>query len=671
MIKVLYRLLGIAFLLLQLQANAQLKLNFKFNKVTPADFDLSKSKFDSSAGAVVIADIGSSWFEGNAKGWFSLIHKKTTRIKILNKNGFDAANIQVPLYTDGKNEEKIDNLKGYTYNLEDGKIVETKLDNGSIFKDKLSKRYTLRKFTLPAIKEGSIIEYTYTIKSDFIFNLQPWEFQGSYPVLWSEYEVSIPEFFNYVSIAQGYIEFSGRTQSSSIENFTVIIPGGTSANESITLRGNVATTKWIMKDVPLLKEEKFTSTLRNHISKIEFQLSQYRFPEQPVKDIMGNWGKVTEELMKDEDFGALLDKNNNWLDDDIKAITAGASTKLEKAKKIYAFVRSNFTCTDESALYLSAGLKNTFKAKSGNVADINLLLTAMLKHEGIVADAIILGTRDHGYTHELYPLLDRFNYVICLASVDNKDYFLDASQPKLGFGHLSAQCYNGYARLIATEPQQIVLSPDSLKERKVTSVFISTDDKGESVGQFSTNLGYFESIATRERISKKGMEDFEKSIKSAYPAEINIGPLQIDSISNYDVPLHVQYNLNLKNFGDEDIVYFSPLMVEAYKDNYFKSVERKYPVEMPYAFDETYVLNMQIPKGYVVDELPKSAKVAMNEGEGYFEYLIDVADNSVRLKSRLQINKATFMPEDYEGLRGFFDYVVKKHAEQIVFKKKK
>jgi len=106
MIKVLYRLLGIAFLLLQLQANAQLKLNFKFNKVTPADFDLSKSKFDSSAGAVVIADIGSSWFEGNAKGWFSLIHKKTTRIKILNKNGFDAANVQVHLYTNGKDEEK-------------------------------------------------------------------------------------------------------------------------------------------------------------------------------------------------------------------------------------------------------------------------------------------------------------------------------------------------------------------------------------------------------------------------------------------------------------------------------------------------------------------------------------------------------------------------------------
>src|SRR5205085_17050 len=145
------------------------------------DFDLSSYHYDSSAGAVVIGDIGTSWFEGNTKGWFSLIHKKTTRIKILNKNGFDAANVKVPLYVDGSAEEKIDNLKASTYNVVDGKVVETKLDNNSIFKDKLSKKISLRKFTLPAIKEGSIIEYTYVIKSDFLFNLQPWYFQGEYP----------------------------------------------------------------------------------------------------------------------------------------------------------------------------------------------------------------------------------------------------------------------------------------------------------------------------------------------------------------------------------------------------------------------------------------------------------------------------------------------------------
>jgi hypothetical protein len=35
------------------------------------------------------------------------------------------------------------------------------------------------------------------------------------------------------------------------------------------------------------------------------------------------------------------------------------------------------------------------------------------------------------------------------------------------------------------------------------------------------------------------------------------------------------------------------------------------------------------------------------------------------------LNKANFQPEDYNTLRDFFAYVVKKQSEQIVFKKKK
>jgi len=212
-----------------------------------------------------------------------------------------------------------------------------------------------------------------------------------------------------------------------------------------------------------------------------------------------------------------------------------------------------------------------------------------------------------------------------------------------------------------------MFSPDSLKEAKVTSVFIANDE----VGSYTTNLGYFESMDARDKIIKKGKDEFVKKIKTAYPSEMELKDIQIDSIENYDEPLHIKYTIDLKNLGSEDIVYFTPLMAEAYKDNYFKSAERRYPVEMPYTIDETYILNMEVPNGYVVDELPKSARVALNEGDGMFEYLIDQAGNTIRLKSRLQIKKATFMPEDYQGLRDFFDYVVKKHSEQIVFKKKK
>jgi len=59
---------------------AQEKLNIKFGRVNPQDFDLSQQKIDTGANAVVIADVGSSSFDGNTKGFFSIVFKRQMRI---------------------------------------------------------------------------------------------------------------------------------------------------------------------------------------------------------------------------------------------------------------------------------------------------------------------------------------------------------------------------------------------------------------------------------------------------------------------------------------------------------------------------------------------------------------------------------------------------------------
>lgn len=649
---------------------AQDKLSLKFGKISPADFDLSKHAYDTSAGGVYIADIGSSEFEGNSKGWFSLVFKRHARIKILKKEGFDLANVAIPLYKSGNREEKLSDIKAATYYLDNGKVITTKLDESGIFIDKLTKNVMARKFTLPAVKEGCIIEFSYTVTSDFLFNLQPWEFQGSYPRLWSEYNVRMPEFFNYVFLTQGSQNFDIKTSKESHGTFTVVEPGGTSSNSYIRLDGRITDSRWVMKNVPAIKEEPFTTSVHNHITKIEFQLSQYRFPNTIPQNIMNDWMKTSEDLLKDEDFGATLSKNNNWLGDEMKNITANTTSKLEKAKKIYAYVRDNFTST-RNGTYLTAPLKNTFKARNGSVADINLLLIAMLKYENIQADPVLLSTRSHGYTHEIYPLLDRFNYVIAKVTDNNQTFFLDATKPRLGFNYLPIQCYNGHSRVISTDPQPVYFDADSVNERKTTIVNFMVNEKGKYTGSLASNLGYYKSLSMREKIAEQGQEGVFKTIKSSFTDNIEISGFEIDSLTQYEKPLRIKYNIALNNIGSEDIIYFNPMLGEAYKDNDFKSAERAYPVEMPYTIDETYVMNMQIPVGYEVDELPKSTKVALNEGEGFFEYIIVKNENMVQMRSRIQLKKAYFLPEDYEGLRGFFDHIVKKHSEQVVFKKKK
>ena len=661
-----------AVLCSQGDVRAQDKMPVKFGKVTPQDFTVTGAAVDSSADVVIVADFGTSTFNGNSKGWFDLEFHRSRRMRILKRTGFDAATVKILLYVGGSDAEKIIGLKASTYTLEDGKVVETKLDSKSVFTDKISKHWIEEKFTFPALKEGAILEYSYTQISPFLANLQPWEFQGAYPCLWSEYQVEMPNFFKYVTLTQGYLPFKVNSRDSRDVAFNITDPGGSERDDHYNLTDNVVSHRWVMTNIPALKEEPYTTTVDNYISKIEFQRAGIQFPGGAYQDEMGTWYKICESLMEDEDFGAELTKSNGWLDDDMKSITKGTAGNLEKAQKIFAYIRDNFTCTSRSNFYLSNPLKTIYKNRSGNEADLNLLLTAMLIRSGFKADPVILSTRANGFTHPVYPLISRYNYVISKLTLDSVQFYLDASEPWVGFGRLPNRCYNGNGRVVNKEkPYLAVLSADSLTEGKMTLALISNDEKGGLVARVRTAPGYEEAADVRQEVKEHGQQAFLKKLQTGYSADAAISNLEIDSLQQPDQPLNIVYDVRLTPDSTSDLYYFNPMLAEEYKENPFKSAERVYPVEMPFAMDETYTLTMEIPKGYVVDELPKSAKVSFNTDEGFFEYLIAKGDQEVQFRSRIKLKKANFTPEDYATLRDFFAYIVKKQGEQIVFIKKK
>jgi uncharacterized protein DUF3858 len=268
----------------------------------------------------------------------------------------------------------------------------------------------------------------------------------------------------------------------------------------------------------------------------------------------------------------------------------------------------------------------------------------------------------------MYPLLNKFNYVIAEVDVNNKSYLLDGSNALLGFGHLSQDCYNGDARMIAPLPTIVNLSPDSLHESEVTSLFLSNDSSGRMSGTYRTVMGEMQSETMREKMKKTTAGDYFKDIKKSFSFDAGMDNKTIDSLDKQEMPVSVQYDLSFK--PEDDIFYFTPVLTDgAYKENPFSAAQRTYPVEMPYCVDETYVLNMEIPVGYKVDELPKSTRVSLNDNEGMFEYLIQQSGDNIQLRCRTRLNKATFEPDDYETLRNFFALIVEKEGEQVVFKK--
>jgi hypothetical protein len=139
----------------------------------------------------------------------------------------------------------------------------------------------------------------------------------------------------------------------------------------------------------------------------------------------------------------------------------------------------------------------------------------------------------------------------------------------------------------------------------------------------------------------------------------------------YEEPVGVFIDFDMKA-EKEDILYLNPMFGEGYKENPFKSAQRLYPVEMPFGIDEIFNLQMEIPQGYEIDEVPKQVIVKFNEaGDAAFEYRISSAGNGISLRSRILVKRTFYLPDEYETLREFFNLIVKKHSEQIVFKKKK
>ena len=666
-----------AVLLLTLQGlHAQKGKNpYKYGDIKPEDFSPALHSFDSTADAVVLADIGYSYFRESNEGWFVMVFERHQRLKVLTKNGMDEANFVIPQYKSGNVEEKIIKLKAATFNLEGDKVVESKLLDKDIFKDQYSKYTLLTKFGLPNVKEGSILEVSYVIESDFLFNFRGWDFQGENPVVYTEYTVNIPSFFNYVSYGQGYLPFDDKTTRSNPHTYRINRRGNEpfARTEYIQLDVVDSETKWVMKNVPAMKREPFTTTLENHISKISFQLASYNFPNQPPSPVMSTWGKLHEDLMKDEDFGAHLARGNGWLDEDIKAITAEAKTPLEKAKALHAFMREKFAITETgNSKYLSDNPRNLWKNKKGKAADANIMLVTLLRAAGITADPVLISTREHGVSHEMYPLINEYNYVIGHAKIDEKEYYFDCTDPMLAFGKLPLKCYNGHSILLGSQVTPVYLDADDVVEQKTTMITIFNQDPEKMwTGEVSSRLGYYESHSIREKVKESGMGKVTTDIKNGLPAEVEVTTPVVNDLKEYDKSVSVKYGLDFSNMKDEDIIYLSPLLGERQKDNPFTAAERNYPVEMPYAFKEMIIFSIVVPQGYVVDELPKSTRVKLDEnGSGMFEYLVQQTDNLIQGRATVELKQANFAAEAYDQLREFFIYVIKKQGEQIVLKKK-
>ncbi|MFD2585083.1 DUF3858 domain-containing protein [Pedobacter vanadiisoli] len=645
------------------QTDQNVKREFKFGKIAPAEFETKISGPDSSASAIKLFDVGDCYFEiSPTTNNFIYVFERHIRYKILNKNGYDLANFRVELYKNsGSAKEDLNYMDAATYNMVDGKMITSKLNKDAKFTEEFNKNYVIKKFTLPNVKEGSIIEFKYKIKSDFIFQLHGWKFQSSVPTLWSEYNVRIPEYFNYKTNMSGYYQIDHPLH----QNVNASYISG--------LNSNAVYDKYCVANVPALKDEPYVTTMDDYNPKIEFELRATNFPNDIYRDYNGSWSKIINELAQDENFGAYINKNS-YAKSVLPGILKGEKDTLATVKLILNHVKNNVKWDKNYSRYSSGtNPKTLFEKKTGSSGDINLALLSLLKEAKIEAYPVLISTRENGM-HPGYPLISAFNNVIAVTEIGNQLYFLDATDKDLPVGMLDYEnlSHQGFymdfkslnGKWLSTEP--------SIASEKVFVYNMVLDKTHKLSGKINQYSKGYAALNLRSKYRKTNNEtEFIKAFKKDKTG-LEVSAYKIDNLDNLDELLSESMDVVIEDNVEEagNLVYFTPLLFERTKENLFKLEQRKFPVDFAYPFKESYRITVNFPEDYEIDKLPKGGIYKLPEENGTFTINYISEGKTLMVKSTINVNKSFYTPEEYFDLKELFKTVVEKQAEQIVFKKK-
>jgi len=564
------------------------------------------------------------------------------RIKIFNEEGYNRANIKIPLYKD----EVIKNIKGLTHNSQKGKVTKTYLMSDAIYDTIVDDYWSETLLTLPNVQDGSVIEYSYSIISPYS-RLDDWYFQSDIPKLESHYEAKILANYEYKARLYGYQELEYKDLR--IKHDCVQITGLNSADCIIYAYG--------MKDIPAFEVEDYMLSPKNYTSRLVLDLLTYKEVDGGVKRYIETW-EDADKSIKSLYLDNQLSKER-FFKNKLPEVLSSLENELLKAKKVYKFTQQHLYWNGLNWTREKLRLKQVLEEGSGSVDAINLILYNYLQAAGIESYVVASSTRANGLPTKVYPITRDFNYILVKAVVDGKTYFLDASDKKLAFGQLPLKCLNGEGRVLdfnAGGYWETIVSnaPYASKVRADLSV----TDENEIEGIMYVSRSGYAGLYEREKAVGISEDDYLDKFESNNP-HLSVNSYEIQNSNDPEKVLIQKYQLLVESFKNENTIKFNPFIYERHTYNPFKLKERKYAVDFGYPQSYLYSVRIKIPEDYEVYELPETNSLNLPAGGGRYEQNIKVEDGNILIFSQLNILKRTFFSEEYSALKNFYNEMIK------------
>lgn len=564
------------------------------------------------------------------------IEHSRTIAKILRPDGRKYVDLSVSYRKDEKMESihawAID-AAGNEYELKDKDFTEKGEFDFELYDD-----YVERAAPAPALQPGTVIAFDYTIKRHEWINELGWRFQGEFPVAQSVLTVALPSGWEYRA------SWSGGTP---------VEPKQTGPN----------IWEWRQENVAGIENEREPMmpppfVLANRMSVAYFAPNQKSATSASWQQV-GSW------------YSTLVKDRPTATPDIVSKTTELIAGKPDFDSKLVALTR--FVQSEIRYVAVEIGIggdqphpaDDVFRHRYGDCKDKVTLLKSMLQIAGISSYYVLIDTH-RGFINPSVPSSWGNHAIIAIELPDstigryqslvtskaNKRFIIfDPTDEYTPVGSLRSELQSSYALMIADSGGELIktplLAPDSSVVTRTGKFVLSPEGKlsGDVMEDESGNF------ASSRRMMLHYSDERERDhLISGWLGRsiqgFSLDKIEIQQADELQKDLKLSYRVTTSLYGQSR----GPLLLVRPRvlgdDSYYvEHKPRHYPVELRRTGRETDTYEIELPQGYVVDDLPDPVKIDV--GFASYQSRINVEGNKLRYWREYVVRDLSIPPEKY------------------------
>ncbi len=513
------------------------------------------------------------------------------RIKVFDDSVQEASVVAIPYYFDN-DMERVTSLEAYTYLPSGERVALSEQDIRTI---NINSRYNVKEFAMPAVEDGAVIEYRYTIERRYIEELPDFYLSHKVPTDNAKLTITYPKYLRYQSYTEN---FDGKITHDVVYADTSSVP----KVFTIPQPQPIVTERWMARDIPPVKEEAYITTLDDYRAKIKFLLSEFGIPRQQLEN---NWEVVVARIRDKTDPWEPINKNSEAeaVGDSIAGALDGAPVS-QVQDSIYHYLNERVNFSGQHAAFSQTSGKQVLAGKPSNQAAINQALVAMLRAADIDANPVLISTRKSGKINMDFPSFYQFNGLMARSEINERSYLMDAGFPYSQPGLIPVDTYGSRGLVLREEGYEwIDINPD----KSLFDIQVQIDGQLERDGTLRGTIeavqqGYPAQIIRQQKADgSSDSEILRQTLFDGYP-QMRATDVIVNNAEKYGQPIAITADFKIENYATDftDGLKFSPLVVGYRNENPFSGPDRNLPITLDAPEKLNLSYSIALPQGYSV-----------------------------------------------------------------------